>query len=41
MTGADSLEYLSLENLRRLAPDARCGFCEGCFTRRYPIPVEQ
>ena len=38
-TGADSLDYLSLENLRRLAPDAQCGFCEGCFTEQYPISV--
>jgi amidophosphoribosyltransferase len=37
MTGADSLGYLSLENLRKLAPDAQCGFCEGCFTEHYPI----
>jgi amidophosphoribosyltransferase len=37
MTGADSLSYLSLENLRKLAPDAQCGFCEGCFTEHYPV----
>lgn len=41
MTGADSLEYLSIENLRHLAPDAKCGFCEGCFTEHYPISVEE
>ena len=41
MTGADSLEYLSIENLRHLAPDAQCGFCEGCFTEHYPISVEE
>lgn len=40
MTGANSLGYLSLENLHKLAPDAQCGFCEGCFTERYPIPVD-
>ena len=40
LTGADSLEYLSLENLHRLAPDARCGFCEGCFTGHYPVSVD-
>ena len=28
LTGADSLGYLSLENLRKLAPDAQCGFCD-------------
>ncbi len=40
LTGADSLGYLSLEGLCQLAPDARCGFCDGCFTQRYPIPVD-
>ncbi len=39
LAGADSLGYLSLENLRKLAPDAKCGFCEGCFTERYPIEI--
>ena len=38
-TGADSLTFLSLENLRKLAPDARCGFCEGCFTEQYPFDI--
>lgn len=40
MAGADSLAYLSLENLHKLAPNAQCGFCEGCFTEHYPISVE-
>lgn len=38
--GADSLEYLSLENLRKIAKDSNMkGFCEGCFTGKYPIDV--
>ena len=38
--GADSLEYLSLENLRKIAEESnRTGFCEGCFTGKYPIEV--
>ena len=38
--GADSLEYLSLENLRKIAKESnRTGFCEGCFTGEYPIEV--
>ena len=41
IAGADTLGYLSLENLRKLAPDAACGFCEGCFTESYPIPVHE
>ena len=40
IAGADSLGYLSLENLHQLAPNAKCGFCEGCFTGKYPIDVE-
>lgn len=39
IAGADSLGYLSLEALRQIAPDAKCGFCEGCFTEQYPIPI--
>lgn len=35
--GADSLEYLSLENLRAVSPDT--AFCTGCFTGDYPAPV--
>jgi len=38
--GADSLEYLSLENLRKIAEGSNMkGFCEGCFTGKYPIEV--
>ena len=40
LAGADSLDYLTLENLHKLAPDARCGFCEGCFTGQYPIDMD-
>ncbi len=38
--GADTLEYLSLENLRKIVEKSNIkGFCEGCFTGRYPIEV--
>ena len=37
IAGADSLGFLSLEGLHQLAPDAQCGFCDGCFTGRYPV----
>lgn len=40
MIDADSLEYLSLENLRKIAEGSNMkGFCEGCFTEKYPIEV--
>ena len=35
--GADILEYLSLDNLRAIAPSTT--FCTGCFTGDYPAPV--
>ena len=39
LIGADSLGFLSLEALHQIAPDAACGFCDGCFTGTYPINV--
>ncbi len=41
LIGADSLGFLSLEALHRIAPDASCGFCDGCFTGSYPIQIGQ
>ena len=37
LIGADSLGFLALEDLHHIAPDAACGFCDGCFTGHYPI----
>lgn len=38
--GADTLEYLSLENLDKIAKGCNIGgFCTGCFTGKYPIEV--
>jgi len=38
--GADSLEYLSLENLYKIVEKSNVkGFCDGCFTGKYPIEV--
>lgn len=37
--GADSLGYLSVENLMKVPVGASCGFCNGCFTGKYPIEV--
>jgi len=38
--GADSLGYLSVDGLRS-AVQAKAGtFCNGCFTGKYPIPVQ-
>ena len=35
--GADSLGFLSLDSLAKIAPDSKCGFCDACFTENYPI----
>lgn len=38
--GADSLEYLSLDNLNKITKGCNIdGFCMGCFTGKYPIKV--
>lgn len=37
--GLDSLAYLPLEEMLKVAPDANCGFCIGCFTGSYPVDI--
>ncbi len=37
---ADSLDYLSIENLHKIAPNSSCGFCDACFTGNYSVEVE-
>jgi len=39
--GADSLGYLSLENLSKIAVGATCDFCNGCFSGKYPTQVPE
>lgn len=39
--GADSIGFLSIESLMKIAPNAKCGFCTGCFTGKYPIDVSE
>ena len=38
--GADSLGYLSLEGLTRATQSLKQGFCDACFSDRYPVPWE-
>ena len=35
--GADSLGYLPVDCLDKLADHSTCGFCHGCFTGEYPV----
>jgi amidophosphoribosyltransferase len=37
--GADSLGYLSIESVGKIADGANCSFCTGCFSGNYPIDV--
>ncbi|MGH2534004.1 MAG: amidophosphoribosyltransferase [Thermomicrobiales bacterium] len=38
--GADSIGYLSLDGLVRAIDSPRSGFCTGCLTGNYPVPVQ-
>lgn len=35
--GVDSLGYLDLSDAHKIAEGANCGFCDGCFSGKYPI----
>lgn len=37
--GVDSLGFLSVEACDKLAAGAKCGFCKGCFTGKYPAAI--
>ena len=39
--GADTLGYLSIESLQKVAKDAECGFCTGCLSGKYPMEVPE
>ena len=36
--GADSLGYLPVEDVTKIAQNAKCNFCSGCFSGKYPVP---
>ena len=40
LIGADSIGFLSVESLRKIIPNARCGYCDGCFSGKYPVEIE-
>jgi amidophosphoribosyltransferase len=35
--GADTLEYLTFDDLMKIAPNSATGFCSACFTGEYPV----
>ena len=40
MIGADTLGYLGVEGLMKVAGGSQGGFCDACFTGNYPVPVQ-
>ena len=39
--GADSLEYLEVDDLVSTVKNSKCGFCLGCFTGKYPLDIDK
>ncbi|MCL1822719.1 MAG: amidophosphoribosyltransferase [Oscillospiraceae bacterium] len=39
--GADTLGYLNIKNVEKVAEGANCGFCSGCFSGKYPMDVPE
>ncbi|MDR0916374.1 MAG: amidophosphoribosyltransferase [Oscillospiraceae bacterium] len=37
MIDADSVGFLSIESLAKIAPNSACGQCDACFTEKYPV----
>lgn len=37
--GADSIGFLSIDELKNIIPDADCQFCDGCFSGKYPVDI--
>lgn len=37
--GVDTLAYLSLESAHRLAGNPACGYCDACFSGKYPVNI--
>lgn len=40
LIGADSLGFLSIDALKEIIPDARCVYCDGCFSGKYPVDIK-
>jgi amidophosphoribosyltransferase len=39
--GADSLEYLSVDDLLATVKESKLGFCLGCFNCQYPLAIDK
>lgn len=41
IAGADSIGFLPVETLPEMLMHKDCGYCDGCFTGKYPAPITQ
>ena len=41
LIGADSVQFLRVEDLREIASDLKIQFCDACFTGHYVLPVHR
>lgn len=39
--GADTLQYLTIEDLLKSVEGAGCNFCTGCFNGHYPLDMKR
>ena len=39
--GADSLDYLSIDDAHHLVDSPSCSFCDGCFSGKYPVSIDK
>lgn len=40
LIGADSIGFLSVDALKKIIPTANCGYCDGCFSGKYPVDIK-
>ncbi|MEG2054564.1 MAG: amidophosphoribosyltransferase, partial [Oscillospiraceae bacterium] len=41
MIGVDSLGFLSVDAVKKIAEGCNCDFCTGCFTGKYPVEIPE
>lgn len=39
--GVDSLGYMSIDSINKIATNNKCKFCDGCFSGEYPVEVPE
>lgn len=40
LIGADSIGFLSIDALKMIIPNTHCGYCDGCFSGKYPVDIK-